>query len=158
MGMSTAKRAAIAERRGKAVQLRLRGATWDDIAERLDYSSRSAACKDVSRALEQHLGEVDRGVAEMRRVLLARLERITYAMWPDAMSGDAAAARTILRAIAQQVKLYGLDDPKRLEQTVSNDLDAEIEALLTTLLEAERARLDTARAELEAERARLAAP
>ncbi|MBT2226282.1 hypothetical protein [Nonomuraea sp. NEAU-A123] len=156
MAMSNTKRAEIAERRAKAINLKLRGATWQEIADRLGYSSRSAACKDISRLLDQHLGEVDRGVAEMRRVLLARLEKITYAMWPEAMAGDAASARTILRAITEQAKLYRLYDPKRLEQTVSNDLDAEIEQLLNTLLEAERTRLDTARAELEAERARLA--
>lgn len=156
--MSTAKRAEIAERRARAVALKVRGATWADVAEKCGYSSRQTAQKDVARALEQHLGEVDRGVAEMRRLLLARLERVTWAMWPDAMAGDAAAARTLLRAISETAKLYGLHDPKRLEQTVSNDLDAEIEALLTTLLEAERTRLETARAELETARAELGGP
>lgn len=155
MGMSTAKRAEVAARRARAVACKLRGATWAEVAKECGYSSRQTAQKDVSRALEQHLGEVDRGVAEMRRVLLARLEKITWAMWPEAMAGDAAAARTILRAISETAKLYGLHDLKRLEQTVSSDLDAEIEQLLDMLLTTERTRLEAARAELEAARAEL---
>lgn len=138
------------KRRAWAVSLHLGGATYQAIADTCGYSSRGNAHKDIAAALQELLDESDTSAGEMRRVLLARLERLTYAAWPDAMEGDNASIRTISRLIGQQITLYGLADPKRLEEQVSQDHDAELERLISLLIDGERARLDAERAELAA--------
>ena len=77
MTTSKAQRARIAERRAKAIQLRLAGADWQTIADRLDYSSRGAACQDVTRALEANMAEQRTSIAVYRETELMRLDQLT---------------------------------------------------------------------------------
>ncbi|MFC6090725.1 hypothetical protein [Saccharothrix lopnurensis] len=70
----TATRVQVARRRAEAVQLRVAGATWEEIAARLGYASRGAACTDVTRALAEAQAELNLAVSEWRQLHLARLE------------------------------------------------------------------------------------
>lgn len=115
MPASKAQRAKTADRRGKAIALRLAGMDWQTIADRLDYASRAAACVDVNRALEANLAEQSQAADTLREVESQRLDRLQAAAWPSAVKGDLKAIETVLKVIDRRVKLQGLDMPLRAE-------------------------------------------
>lgn len=115
MGTTKAKQAKVAERRAKAITLRLAGMDWQTIADRLEYTSRGAACQDVARALEANLAEQSQAADTLREVESLRLDRLQAAAWPAAVKGDLKAIETVLKVIDRRVKLQGLDMPLRAE-------------------------------------------
>lgn len=141
-----AKRAQVADRRAKAIALRLAGMDWQTIADRLDYPSRGAACTDVSRAMEANLEEQRTAVEVMREVESERLDRLQAAAWQSAARGDLKAIETVIKLIDRRIKLHGLDTPVRTEVTGADGgplafsrVDAaELEALISAT-----GRLDT---------------
>ena len=50
-------------------------------------------------------------IGELRAVHSARLEGALSAFWPAVTSGDADAARIVLRALDSLAKLFGLNAP-----------------------------------------------
>jgi hypothetical protein len=119
---SRAQRAKTADRRAKAIALRLAGTEWEQIANALGYANRSAACKDVSRALESALAEQTANAEVLRETELMRLDRIQRGLWPAAIAGDTRAADTALRVIDRRVRLLGLDVPPDVEERLRNEL------------------------------------
>lgn len=130
---TTAKQAEIAERRTKMVRMRLAGLDWDTIAERLEYSNRAAACKDLSRTLTQYLAEQNSAVEELREVELMRLDRLLASVWTAAIGGDNRAVETAIKVIDRRCKLLGLDAPVRAEVMTVDAIDAEIHRLTREL-------------------------
>lgn len=108
-GVSKAKRAEVAQRRADAIRLRIAGLEWQEIADRLHYASKGAACTDVTRALQERAADRDQAVDEMRTLETMRLDRIMAGLWPKAASGNARAADTVVRIIDRRCKLNGLD-------------------------------------------------
>ncbi|WP_163725309.1 hypothetical protein [Mycobacterium gallinarum] len=94
-----------------AVELRVQGQAYAQIAHALGYSDESGARHAVSRLLARREAE---GIDELRAVHLARLEGVLSAFWPAATSGDTDAARIVLRTLDSLAKLYGLDAPTRV--------------------------------------------
>lgn len=133
MPASAAQRAKTAERRRKAVEMRLSGLDWQTIADKLKYASRGAANKDVSRAVDLLTREVVTAAAELRDLELLRLDRLQAAMWRDAMNGDDKAVRAILRIMDRRARLLGLDTPKTIKHVMTTELDERIEALTERL-------------------------
>lgn len=107
---SRAQRAKTAERRAQAIQLRLSGVDWQTIADRLGYSDRAAACKDVSRALETNQKAAEKAGEDYRVLELARLDRLQAALWAQALHGDHKAVDTLLRLMQRRAKMLGLDE------------------------------------------------
>jgi len=108
MPASKAQRAATADRRTKATALRIAGMDWQSIADQLGYSSRGAACTDVSRALEANLAELRDKAEEMRSIESMRLDRLQASLWPKAVKGDVKAIDAVLRIIDRRMRLLGL--------------------------------------------------
>lgn len=67
-------RVLVAERRARAVAMRVAGTPWAAIASALGYSGPAAACKDVSRALEASRRALGLAADELRELELARLD------------------------------------------------------------------------------------
>lgn len=111
MSVPSAKRAEIAARRAKAVSLRLAGASLDVIMETLEYSSRAAVSKDISRAMDAALKEQHAKAEELRALEIARLDRLQRGLWPAALAGDVKSTEAVLKLIVQRCKLLGLDTP-----------------------------------------------
>ncbi|WP_433242552.1 hypothetical protein [Actinomadura nitritigenes] len=129
MGVSKAKQAEVAARRKQAIQLRLAGVDWDTIAEQLGYrGGRGAACKDVTRALEERRADLDKTAEELRAVEVSRLDRLQAAVWALAVQGEPTAMNAVLRIIDRRIRLLGLDAPRRTEVTVQqiDSRDAEL--------------------------------
>lgn len=137
MTVSRAKQAAIADRRAKMIQMRLAGIDFDTIAERLGYSSRNHATKDLTRTLEANVAAERTAVEALREVETRRLDRLQAAAWSAAIQGDLRAIETVLKVVAQRCKLLGLDAPQRHEVLTLDAVDEQIR-----LLNAQLAALD----------------
>lgn len=129
MPASKAQRAQAAEKRTKAVKMRIAGADWDAIASACGYASRGAACNAVNKALEAQTAEMLRDSDVLRQMELARLDRLQAAFWAGALQGDSDAARTVLGCIDRRVKLLGLNAPERHEVITLSAMEAEIARL-----------------------------
>jgi hypothetical protein len=140
MPASKAQRAQTAERRGKAIALRLAGLDYETIAQRLGYSGRAAAYKDIERALAANLAQERASSEELRKVELLRLDRLQAAAWQAAATGDLRAIETVLKVIDRRCKLLGLDAPVRSRVEIVDDelaqaLVAQLESELASLTE-----------------------
>lgn len=93
----------------QALELRLVGATFQQIAQRLGYNSKVAAYKAV-------MGELDRipkpEAEELLKVNLERLNKGRMAVWPLESHKD---VETELKIQAREAAYLGLDSPTKLE-------------------------------------------
>lgn len=119
MPPSKAQRIATSDRRKKALALLIAGMDYETIAERLNYSSRGAASKDICRMLAQHREEEEEKVAEWIQMEVARYDRLQAAVWPKALRGDLKAIETVLKIIAGRAKLR-IPEVLRAEVTGAN--------------------------------------
>lgn len=146
-------------RRAAAIQLRLEGKSYEQIATELGYASRAAASKDVTRATEAAILEQRAGVEVLREQELMRLD----ALWQEAwrvlrtehfilhqgsvvereaddgtiikMLDDGPVLQCIdrlLRIQERRAKYLGLDAPTRHEVTI-DELDDQIRTLTREL-------------------------
>lgn len=118
---------AAAERRKKALALRIGGATLAEIAE-----VNGCAISTVHADIQRCLSDIPRQEAdELRAQEVTRLDKLQRACWTPAMDGDLAAIGRALRIIDRRAKMLGLDAPQQVEVTgVDVDLDATVERLL----------------------------
>lgn len=152
----------IAERRAKAVQMRIEGSSFKAIAEDLGYKTASAASQDVGRALEQAVAEQTRSVEAYREEELQRLDALLAEAWAilkrdhvtvshgkliyDDRTGQPLlddgptlqAIDRILKIQERRSKYLGLDAPTKVEAITIDSLDAEI-AKLAAELESDQA-------------------
>ncbi|MFC9965304.1 hypothetical protein ACFVH4_13790 [Nocardia ignorata] len=109
----------------KALELRLEGKTYAEIADELGYADESGAY----RAVEAVLKRVESaGAAELRKVETLRLEALFRAWWPAALARDEKAAGVVLRCHDRLVKLHGLAVPERVVVAQMTHLDKGIAA------------------------------
>jgi hypothetical protein len=94
------------ERATQAVQLRLAGLTFQEIADQLEYASRATAYKATIRALDQAAREP---VERLREIENARLDAMQAGAWTKALAGDNAAIKTVLLIMERRARLNGLD-------------------------------------------------
>jgi hypothetical protein len=129
MPASRAQQAKTAQRRSKAIAMRLAGADWDTIAARLDYASKGAACTDVTRAMEKAAAEATRDADVLRHIELARLDRLQVGLWTRALGGDEGTVAAVLAIIDRRVKLLGLNAPLKVEGVPLAAIEAAIAKL-----------------------------
>ncbi|MFE9844684.1 hypothetical protein [Streptomyces goshikiensis] len=129
MVASKAQQASTAERRGKAIRMKIEGATYTEIAAALGYSGRNAACADIRRALEKHVIEEGLAIEAWRELELARIDSLQQAIWPEAMEGNPRAIEAALKILDRRAKLLGLDSAIKLEVLTIDALDAQIQRL-----------------------------
>lgn len=115
--------------RMEAVQLRLAGLTYEQIADRLDMSKEGAR-QLVTRTLES---AANRSAEEMRAEENARLDRLQGAIWGAALGGDLKAVDQVLKLMDQRARLNGLNAPTRI--MLSTTVRVEMEQALADLRE-----------------------
>lgn len=126
-----AERVRIAERREKAIQLRIAGSTYEKIAELLHYEGgRAQVYNDIQRARAQQNKQVDAALDELRELEAERYDRLQAAHWSAALQGDEKSANVVLRVFERRAKLFGLDAPKDLNIRLEQRQD--VEAALVT--------------------------
>ena len=77
--------------------------------------SAGGAFKAVERALTRHAAESDEKAARLRRLEVARLDRLLLGVWPRATKGDEKAARIALAVSKRRSELLGIDRRPRPE-------------------------------------------
>lgn len=117
------------EAEAQALDMRRAGVTYDVIGQRLGINP-GVAHRYVSEALRRTLQEP---ADELRTLEVARLDRLEFAVWARAMSGDQAAVQSVLRISERRAKLLGLDAPVRAHVEVTDTVTAEIERLAASL-------------------------
>ncbi len=157
MPASRAKRADTALRRRKAIDMRMAGASYQQIADELGYTTRGAACQDVTRALETAVVEQARSVEAYREEELQRLDVLLAEAWAvlkrqhvtvshgkliyDDRTGEPliddgptlSAIDRILKIQERRAKFLGLDAPTKVEAITVDSLDHAIAQLAAEL-------------------------
>jgi len=96
-----------AERERTAIALRIRGASFDEIAGQCGYADRSGARKAVERGLARHMHET---VEEHRAIQLQRIELVISRLMPliDREDPDLRAMDRLAKFMDQRAKLLAL--------------------------------------------------
>jgi len=97
-------------REAEAVALRVEGLSFRAIAERLGYANPGSAYRAVMRGLER-LFPTEKAEA-LRKLELARLDRLIQVLWPRVEEGDYDAIDRVLKVISLRARLLGLDKSK----------------------------------------------
>lgn len=119
MATSRARRAEAAAKRAKATKLRLAGLPWAEVAEQAGYASAGAACNAVKIALEANLQTQAQSVEDLRRLTIARYDRVQQAFWPAMLQGDKKAADVILKCLEGRSRFEGTVLPQQVEASVT---------------------------------------
>jgi hypothetical protein len=130
------RRIQASEKQRRALELRMAGRSWSDIAKAVGYSNHTGAIAAVKVALDKSLQEP---AQHYRALTLERLTRILQVHWPSMLNHDMPATDRIIRVIADIRALLGLDAPIKEDITLTGrveyDFRAELDSRLVTLLE-----------------------
>jgi hypothetical protein len=128
-----------------AIQLRIAGASWDEVAEVLGFPTARAAIVATERALEKELQTTESQDA-MRKMAGKRLDRLLRAVWGKALDPDhpeqLAAVRTAREIVGQHSKLFGLDAPT--EHVIHSPSESEIAQWVASVTVQQRPQLEEA--------------
>src|SRR3990172_8486749 len=103
-----------AQKRRRALELRMAGNIYEDIAQAVGYKSRSAA----KNAIKSALRAIDREpAADVKALELERLDKILTALWGLVGTGDVQAIDRVIRVMHQRAQYLGLYAPKQLEHS-----------------------------------------
>lgn len=151
----TARRAVVAERRAKAIELRYAGVDPVTIGQRLGYgrwrpnatvpleqreqlSTDSSLARmvrqDITRGLDDRRTDLVMVADTLRIEQTERLERLRSSRWADALKGDPASLHAVLAIEGRLAKLWGLDKPIRQIIDVSV-ATAQVEAAVVELVQ-----------------------
>lgn len=114
MSRTSARLLRARQREEQALDLRLGGATYAQIAEALGMTS-GGAYKAVMRALVCLAAETEQKAETLRRIEYLRLERMHLGLWGRAKSGDEKAVHAELGIAKRRSELLGLDRKPRPE-------------------------------------------
>ena len=102
------------DKQRQAVELRMAGRTWEEIADALGYADHSGAVRAVQDSLQKTLGAPS---AEFRELTLERLTKILQVQWPNMLRGEVPAAKLCLQTIGDMRQLMGVDMPSKVEHS-----------------------------------------
>jgi hypothetical protein len=110
------KRINAAERRSMALELRLAGNSYREIANQTGASV-STIWEDINTGLLQLADQEQEKTKVLRQLELERLDALFAGHWTAASHGDVPASGIILRIADRRAKLLGLDKPAQLDIT-----------------------------------------
>jgi outer membrane PBP1 activator LpoA protein len=105
-----------AVRRKEAVDYRLTGSTYREIAANLDVTP-TRARQLVAEAMAALQKDTSESAEELRRLELDRLDAMQAAVWGEVEAASLKAINTVLRIMERRAKLAGLDAPVRTVNT-----------------------------------------
>lgn len=100
-----------AQRAKTALQLRLAGHTYADIAQHCGYSHKGAAHHAIMREMQRALREP---AEEALQLEVMRLDRLLVAWWPDALKKDPVALSAVMKISERRGRLTGMDVAPRV--------------------------------------------
>jgi hypothetical protein len=108
------RRLAARQKQLRALELRIGGASWEQIGEALGFANRSGPFRAVDKLLKQLPVEK---IDQLRNMQRERLNRLWLGSWPAAAKGDPQAVANCMRILKRAAELDGLDAPKKLDHT-----------------------------------------
>lgn len=121
----TGSKAIIAQERSlKALELRKAGATYENIAQMLGYSSKSTAFTAVNRLMQGTKREASKEAFEIE---MRRLDDLFMTLWPLARQGELGAIDRCLRIMESRRKMMGLDAPEKIQQQIQQVIRVQYE-------------------------------
>jgi DNA-binding CsgD family transcriptional regulator len=105
--------AAAAERAGKALDLRIAGASYRQIAAQLSVSEKTAYY-DVQGALGALDAVVGQKAERLRDLEARRLDTLQVALTRGVRDGDPRAVLAAVRLLERRARLFGLDAPTKI--------------------------------------------
>ena len=140
------------QRDARVFELRIQGHTFDQIAGEVGYSGPSGAWQAYQRIKGETIFE---SIDEARQLELMRLDEMQLAVWDRAINGDLPAAHCVLKIMDRRAKLLGLDKPEKVEVNKwdfsGEDLDAEVQRIVTIMNEREDQFMERREAEVRKE-------
>jgi len=137
------RRTARAQKQARALELRIAGWRFDDIAEELGYSHRSGPSRLVKDALDLLAARTSESATEMRTLETERLTgviRVANEIMADpeaSIANKIRAAELVVRASESLRKLWGLDAPAALDLTSGGAALPSVPELIAALRAAE---------------------
>jgi hypothetical protein len=139
-------------RDARVYELRIQGDTFEQIASEVGFSGPSGAWQAYQRIKSEWIFE---SVEEARQLELMRLDELQAAVWDRAINGELPAAHCVLKIMDRRAKLLGLDKPEKVEVNKwdfnTEDLDAEVQRIVTMMNEREGQFMERREAEVRKE-------
>lgn len=108
----------------QALELRLAGATYTNIAKALGVS-KGYAWKLIDAAVRESAERCSEAAEKIRSIELARLDKMRVVLWPK--RADPRVCDSLLRISERTARLCGLDSPVRHELTGKDGEPVEVE-------------------------------
>lgn len=121
---------AMAEKNAEILRLRIKGLTFQQIADEVGFRSASGVYQRYKATLKATIQEP---ADELRRLERERLDSLLAAIWPLAMAGKGYAVEKALMIMDRKARMLGLDAPTRSQVTVSDEMTSQIEQLAAEL-------------------------
>lgn len=137
------------DRTNKAVDLRVQGHTFDEIADALGYANRSGAIKAVRRGLKQRAQEQAGDRDELIARDLELIDQIIKGLIPQILKGTPRSAEVALKAMERRAALLGTNAAIKVDAKVTDAMMAEVQELVEQM-----ASLDAQQQQQEAAKAR----
>lgn len=93
------------KRQAQALEMHLANASYDQIAEHLEYADRSGAYRAVQAALRRQRYDHDAATNLPGETELARINAMITGLWPKARRGDVAAVDRVMKLEERRGKL-----------------------------------------------------
>jgi|GEM_PF-6983541 hypothetical protein len=106
------------ERRLQAIQLRKQGLTYAEIG-RVMGVTRQAAYSYVEREFKHIVKEGSQVAEKALSLTLARYDELLKAYYQQAVGGDRESLQDVLSIMDRQVKILGLEAPKKSETSIT---------------------------------------
>jgi len=110
------------QRAAEAMTLRIAGASYQVIADRLGFADPSGAQKAIERAMKETIQEP---ADELRRVELERLDAMFLGLFPHARQGSPNHVEKAIKVMDHRAKLLGLYAPAKVANTNPDGSPAE---------------------------------
>lgn len=111
--ISGSRTARVLDRERQCWELRVRGATFDQIAHALGFRSKASAFKSYMRAFGRLKEQIQNGAEQQRALMLERLDALVGTHMPLAAQGSRDAAEIVLKADKRRADLLGFDAPAK---------------------------------------------
>lgn len=130
-----------------AFKLRKAGASYELIAEKLNYASPGSAQSTIARILKNNYKPDD--VDEVMLMELQRLDALQLVAWRRAREGDLKAIDRILKIMERRSDYLGLDAPEPVDATVTHNtaifIGGDEQEYIAKLKQAREVAVDTVR-------------
>lgn len=130
----------------RAMQMKISGADWPEIAAEIGYGTAEAASRDVHAALEEALLNNEQFSTEVIRMIqLKRLDTIYQGLEPGIIRGNSKSGDVAVKVIDRIARLTGADAPLKTQTKVEVTVQD-----ITNEIERTKREIESKRAELEA--------